>query len=64
MLKFPQILSKILSQDDLEYAGMRKCFTDFYELIRAKLMEDPILQKNVDEHLTEVIDYIMLRLYK
>ena len=53
-----------MSQDDHEYAGIRQCFNDFYERIRNKLSEDSVLSKNIDDHLTEIIDYIMLKLYK
>lgn len=64
MIKQQSILSKLLSQDNLEWGGIRKVFADFYEMIREKLIEDPVLSKNVDENLSEIIDFIMLRLYK
>ena len=58
------ILSRILSKDDLEWAGVKQCFTDFYDRVLQKLQEDEILSKNAEEHLQEIIDYIMIRLYK
>jgi Vacuolar sorting protein 9 (VPS9) domain len=59
-----QILNKTLSQDDSEWAGVKQCFNSFYESIREKLLKDEILSHNVDEHMAEIIDFIMLRLYK
>jgi hypothetical protein len=64
MLKFQNILGKILSHDDLEYAGVKQVFTDFYEIIKSKIQEDDILSRDVDEHMTEIADFITLRLYK
>ena len=58
------ILNKTLSQDDIEWGGVKQCFNDFYEKIKERLMEDEILSQNVDEHMGEIIDFIMLRLYK
>lgn len=58
------ILNKTLSQDDSEWAGVRQCFNSFYESIKLKLLEDEILVHNIDEHMAEIIDFIMLRLYK
>ena len=57
-------LSKTLSQDDDDWAGVRKCFSKFYQKIKEQLMKDEILKQNVDEHMDEIIDFIMLRLYK
>lgn len=37
------ILNKTLSQDDYEWAGVKVCFNTFYEKIKEKLIEDPIL---------------------
>ncbi len=37
------ILNKVLSQDEIEWAGVRKCFNCFYEKIQEKLSEDEIL---------------------
>ena len=37
------ILNKVLSQDEIEWAGVRKCFNCFYEKIQEKLSEDDIL---------------------
>ncbi len=58
------ILNKTLSQDDYEWAGVKQCFNSFYDKIKEKLTEDEVLRQNVDEHMGEIIDYIMLRLYK
>ncbi len=51
-------------QDDLEWAGVKQCFNNFYEKIQEKLKEDEILSLNVEDHMSEIIEYIMLRLYK
>ena len=64
MIKFQTILSKVLSQDDIEWAGVKQSFQDFYEKIRVKLMEDDILKRDAEEHMQEISDFIMLRLYK
>jgi hypothetical protein len=58
------ILNKVLMQDDLEWAGVKQCFNTFYEKIQEKLKEDEILSLNVEDHMSEIIEYIMLRLYK
>ncbi|CDW79851.1 rab5 gdp gtp exchange factor [Stylonychia lemnae] len=63
MIKLP-IIGKVLSFDDLEWAGIKQCFADFYEKVRTKVMEDEILSRDVDEHMTEIADFICLRLYK
>jgi hypothetical protein len=54
----------MLSIDDIEWAGVKQCFQDFYEKVRDKLMEDDILSKDADEHMSEIADFIMLRLFK
>jgi hypothetical protein len=54
----------LLSYDDLEWAGVKQCFADFYDKIREKIMDDEILQRDADEHMTEIADFIALRLYK
>lgn len=54
----------MLSYDDLEWAGVKQCFADFYDKIREKIMDDEILQRDADEHMTEIADFIALRLYK
>lgn len=36
-------MNKTLSQDDIEWAGVKQCFNDFYQSIRLKLYEDEIL---------------------
>jgi hypothetical protein len=64
MIKFQNILSRVLSQDDLEWAGVKQCFQDFYEKIKAKIQEDEILKRDIEEHMQEISDFIMLRLYK
>ena len=51
-------------QDDVEWAGVKKCFNVFYEKIQEKLNEDEILSQNVEDHMSEIIDYIMMRVYK
>jgi hypothetical protein len=57
-------LNKVLMQDDVEWAGVKKCFNVFYEKIQEKLKEDEILSQNVEDHMSEIIDYIMMRVYK
>lgn len=37
------ILGKVLMQDDIEWAGVKKCFNAFYEKIQEHLKEDEIL---------------------
>jgi hypothetical protein len=37
------ILGKVLMQEDVEWAGVKKCFNSFYEKIQEKLKEDEIL---------------------
>lgn len=59
-----QILSQTLSRDDDNWAGVRQTFSKFYQKIKEQLMKDDVLKQNVDEHMDEIIDYIMLRLYK
>jgi hypothetical protein len=58
------ILNKTLSQDDIEWAGVKKCFNTFYDKIYEKLKDDEVLSQNIDENMSEIIDYIILRLYK
>ena len=38
-----EILNQTLSQDDKDWAGVRLCFSEFYDKIKEKLMEDEIL---------------------
>ena len=57
-------LNKVLMQDDVEWAGVKKFFNVFYEKIQEKLKEDEILSQNVEDHMSEIIDYIMMRVYK
>lgn len=33
-------------------------------MIKAKILDDDILSRDVDEHMTEIAEYISLRLYK
>jgi hypothetical protein len=58
------ILCKTLSQDDTEWAGVRKCFNTFYDKIYELLKEDELLSVNIDENMSEIIDFIIIRLYK
>jgi hypothetical protein len=37
------ILNKVLPQDDVEWAGVKKCFNTFYDKIQERLMEDELL---------------------
>jgi hypothetical protein len=58
------ILNQILSMDDTAWAGVKECFSAFYQSIKERLMEDEVLSHDVDDHMAEIIDFIMLRLYK
>lgn len=58
------ILNLTLSQDESNWGGVKECFSAFYDKIKEKLMEDDILSQDVDDHMAEIIDFIMLRLYK
>lgn len=60
----PNILNRILSYDDLDWAGVRTFFKTFYEKVRAIMEQDEILSKDIDEHLNEINEYIMIRLNK
>lgn len=62
--KFNSMLSKALSYDDLEWAGIKNVFETLYDIIKKKVTEDEILSRDVDEHMTEIADYITLRLYR
>ena len=48
--------------DNLEWAGVKQVFSDFYDIIKQKIMEDEVLSRDVDEHMQEIADFITLRL--
>jgi hypothetical protein len=58
-----KLLSGVLSYDENDYAGIRQCFQSFFEKIRQNLFEDDFLSRDVDEHMIEINDYIMIRMY-
>eukprot|EP00347_Sterkiella_histriomuscorum_P018883 403343810 len=64
IMKLTNILGRVLQQDDIEWGGVKQCFQDFYNLIKQKVQEDQILSRDVDEHMTEIAEYITLRLNK
>jgi hypothetical protein len=60
MTKFAPLVGKLLSYDDIEWAGIKECFSVFFEKVKEKLYEDPLLSKDVEEHIIEINDYVML----
>ena len=64
MLKLGEILKKVLSYDDDNWAGISECFKSFYQKLRPYLENDQMLSQNVDEHLNEINEYVMLRMYR
>jgi hypothetical protein len=64
MKNVPEILMKVLSFDDIEWAGIKQVFHTFFERVKALLLQDEFFSKDVDEHLSEINDYVILKLYK
>lgn len=64
MKKHHSALKTLLSSNQLEYAGIRECFLTFFSKIKEQLLTDSFLSRDVDEHMNEINDYIMIRLYR
>jgi len=44
--------------------SLRECFQDFFIYVKEKLEEDELLSKDIDEHMLEINDYVMLRMHR
>lgn len=49
--------------DKLTESGIKECFEFFFKEVQMKIEEDDLMRNDVDEHMQEINDYIMLRLY-
>lgn len=54
------MLGRLLSYDDLEWAGIRQAFQVLFEKVRELLSQDELLCRDTDEHMAEINDYVML----
>ena len=52
-----------IPQEQLTQNGIKECFDFFLAEVRCKMEDSPILSQHIDEHMEEVNEYVMLRLY-
>ena len=57
------ICDKFFSYNDQQFAGLASLFQDFYEYVREELEKDPLLNKNVNENIQEIAEYVMFNLH-
>ena len=57
------ICDKFFSYNDQQYAGLSKLFLDFYECVRMELDNDSLLNKNINENMEEIAEYVMFNLH-
>lgn len=55
--------AKFFQQNDLKFAGLSQLFQDFYEYVKYELEKDPLLNKNINENMEEIAEYIMFNLH-
>ena len=58
--KLNPILSQILSIDNEDYAGVKQCYHGFLDKIKDQMLNDPELKPDIEEHMTEINEYILL----
>jgi hypothetical protein len=58
-----EIITKFLSQSDLEFGGIRQLIIDFLGKVKIKLMEDTFLAEEVEIHVAEIHEYVMFQLH-
>ena len=57
-------LKPFLTFDHLGREDIQKSFEAFSENVKKALQKDEFLNKNLDENLSEINDYVFLRLHK
>ena len=53
------ILQEYFKQDDPEFGGVKKLFSDFMNKMKTKVLESPYLRNDHQQHLDEINSYVL-----